>query len=166
MDWIMTVLRFIHVLFAIVWVGGTAYMVLFLQPGLRRLSPETQRPVMLAVGPRAGVGLLASAFLVYLTGVVMVLRVLGIGGLGELFQTAWGRSIFLGFLMASAMFIVGFAYVIRTIFRLKAMAEAGTPPTPEQARRFQARMRYGAMVALAFGILAVLAMVSARGYRQ
>ena len=164
MDWWLTILRFIHVLFAIVWVGGTAFMVLFLQPALRGLSPDTQRPVMLALGPRAATGLLISAGVVFLTGTLMVLRVLSISELDRLFTTAWGRSISLGFLMATVMFIVGVIYVVRNIFRMKAMAKAGTPPTPEQAMRMQAQLRYGAMAALTFGSLAVLAMMIARGY--
>ena len=164
MDWYMTTLRFIHVTFAIVWVGGTAFMVLFLQPALRSLSPDTQRPVMLALGPRAVTGLLASAVVVFLTGTLMVLRVLSISELDRLFTTAWGRSISLGFLMATVMFIVGVIYVVRNIFRMRAMAKAGTPPTPEQAMRMQSQIRYGTMIALTFGILAVVAMMIARGY--
>ena len=164
MDWYMTILRFIHVSFAMAWVGSTVFMVLFFQPGMRRVDPDVQRPAMLAIGPRVATGLLASAAVVFLTGVLLVLNVLTFSYLGDLWQTAWGRSISLGFLAATAMFLVGVVYVVRNIFRMKAMAEAGTPPTPEQARSLQAQMRYGAMVALTFGILALLTMVIARGY--
>ena len=164
MDEYMTTLRIIHVLAAIVWVGGTAFMVLFLQPALRTVAPEVQRPVMLATGPRAVAGLVASAAIVLITGILMVLEVLGTGELDRLFNTKWGVSIFLGFLSAVAMFAVGFTFVMRNILRMKAMAVAGTPPSPEQAMSMGKQMRYGAMVALLFGILAVVAMLIARGY--
>ncbi len=164
MDWYMTILRTVHVLAAIVWLGGTAFMVLFLQPALRTVTPEVQRPAMLAIGPRAVVGLKTSAAIVLITGILMVLHVLGTGELDRLFNTKWGVSIFLGFLSAVAMFAVGFTFVMRNILRMKAMAVAGAPPSPEQATRMGKQMRYGAMVALLFGILAVAAMLIARGY--
>ena len=164
MDWYMTTLRTVHVLAAIVWVGGTAFMVLFLQPALCTVTPEVQRPAMLAIGPRAVAGLKASAAIVLITGILMVLHVLGTGELDRLFNTKWGVSIFLGFLPAVAMFGVGTTFVMNNILRMKAMAVAGTPPSPEQAMRMGKQMRYGAMVALLFGILAVIAMLIARGY--
>ena len=164
MDWYMTILRTVHVLAAIVWVGGTAFMVLFLQPALRTVTPEVQRPAMLAVGPRAAAGLKTSVAIVLITGILMVLHVLGTGELDRLFNTNWGVSIFLGFLSTVAMFGVGNTFVMSNILRMKGMAVAGTPPSPEQALRMGKQMRYGAMVALLFGILAVIAMLIARGY--
>ena len=164
MDWYMTILRFLHVCFAVVWVGGTAFMVLFFQPGMRRVDPDARRPVMLAVGPRVAIGLLISAAAVFLTGVLMVLDVLTMNHLDRLWHTAWGWSISLGFLVATAMFLTGLMYVVRNIFRMKAMAEGDNPPTFEELRSIQAQMRYGAMVALTFGILAIFTMVVARGY--
>lgn len=164
MDWYMTILRFIHVLFAIVWVGGTAFMVLFAQPALRRISPEIAGPAMMAFGPRAVNGLMFSAAVVFIVGVLMVLRVLGLSGLGDLFTTSWGISITVGFLLATAMLILGLRFTALNMYRMKAMMEAGTPPEPAEAMRMQSQMRYGAMGALAFGILAVGAMVLARGY--
>ena len=164
MDWYMTTLRTVHLLAAIVWVGGTAFMVLFLQPALRTVAPEVQRPAILAIGPRAVIGLKTSAAIVLITGIFMVLHVLGLDELDRLFTTKWGGSIFLGFLSTVAMFAVGFTFVMNNILRVKAMAVAGTPPSPEQAMRMGKQMRYGAMVALLFGILAVVAMLIARGY--
>jgi len=166
MDWYMTTLRIIHLLAAIVWVGGTAFMVLFLQPALRTVTLEVQRPVMLATGPRAVAGMVASAAIVLITGILMVLHVFGLDGLDQLFNTRnmWGQSIFLGFLLTVAMFAVGFTFVMRNILRMKAMAVAGTPPSPEQAMRMGKQMRYGAMIALLLGMLAVVVMLIARGY--
>ena len=164
MDWYMTILRTVHVLAAIVWLGGTAFMVLFLQPALRTVAPEVQRPAILAIGPRAVAGLKTSAAIVLITGILMVLHVLGTGELDRLFNTKWGVSIFLGFLSAVAMFGVGNTFVMNNILRMKTMAVAGTPPSPERAISMGKQMRYGAMVALLFGILAVIAMLIARGY--
>ena len=164
MDWYMTALRTIHLLAAIVWVGGTAFMVLFLQPALRTVAPEVQRPVMLATGPRVVTGFIASAAIVLITGILMVLHVLGTSEIDRLFTTRWGEFISLGFFLAVAMFAVGFTFVMRNILRMKAMAVAGTPPSPEQAMRMGKQMRYGAMVALLFGILTVVAMLIAGGY--
>lgn len=164
MDWYMTILRFIHVLFAIVWVGGTAFIVLFFQPGLRKLDPAIGAPVMLAVVPRAIVGLIFSAGVVFLMGMLMVLNVLGLDGLGKLFSTDWGRSILMGFLLATTMFGIGIVFVARNVFRMRAAARSGTTIEPAQAIRMQSQLRYGAMTALAFGILALGAMMFARDF--
>ena len=164
MDWYMTMLRTVHVLAAIAWVGGISFMVLYLQPALRTVKPDIQRPVMLATGPRAVVGLITSAAIVLISGLLMVHHVLGTSDLDRLFNTAWGISISLGFLLTVAMFAVGFTFVMRNILHMKAMAMAGTPPSPQQAKNMGSQMRYGAMVALLFGILAVVTMLIARGY--
>ncbi|MCH7706644.1 MAG: hypothetical protein IIB33_06315 [Chloroflexi bacterium] len=164
MDWYMAILRFIHVLFAIVWVGGTAFVVLFFAPALRRMDPEIGEPVMLAVAPRATVGLLFSAGVVFLMGMLMVLNVLGLDGLGKLFSTDWGRSILMGFLFATVLFGVGIVFVARNVFRMRAAARAGIAIEPAQAMRMESQLRYGAMTALAFGILALGAMMVARDF--
>ncbi len=164
MDWYMTILRFIHVLFAIVWVGGTAFIVLFFQPGLRRLDPTVGAPVMLAIAPRATQGLLLSAGVVFLMGILMVFNVLGLDGLGKLFSTDWGRSILVGFLLATTMFGVGIVFVARNVFRMRDAARTGTAIAPAQAMQMQSQLRYGAMTALAFGILALGAMIAARNF--
>ena len=164
MDWYMTILRFIHVLFAIVWVGGSAFIVLFFQPTLRRLDPAIGAPVMLAVAPKATVGLLSSAGVVFLMGFLMVLNVLGLDGLGKLFSTNWGLSILIGFLLATIMLVIGLVFVAKNVFRMKAAAQSGTATAPAEAMRMQSQLRYGAMVALAFGILALGAMMLARNY--
>ena len=164
MDTIMVTLRTVHVIFAVLWVGTAAFIVLYLQPGLRPLGPEVQRSVLLQVGPRSAMGIEISMTMVYITGLIMVWRHLGFGRLGELFTTSWGLSILLGFLAATGMAIFAMTLVIGSIYRLKAMAQAGTLPTPEEARRLQWRMRRGAIGALVFGVMALTAMMVARGY--
>lgn len=164
MDWYMTILRFIHVLFAIVWVGGTAFIVLFFQPGLRKLDPTVGAPVMLAIAPRATKGLLSSAGVVFLMGILMVLNVLGLDGLSKLVSTDWGRSILIGFLFATTMFGIGVVFVARNVFRMTAAARTGSAIAPAEAMRMQSQLRYGAMTALAFGILALGAMMVARDF--
>ena len=153
MDWYMTILRFLHVIFAIVVIGSVAYNVLFLGPALSRLDPSVQRPAMLAIGPRVAVGILASAAVVLAT-----------SGSDKLFDTDWGRAVTGGFLLSAVMFSIGVTFVIRNIFRMRDMALAGTLPSPEQAVRMQKQIRYGGMVALTIGLIAIFAMVMARGY--
>ena len=164
MDWYMTILRFIHVLFAIVWVGGSAFIVLFFQPTLRRLDPTLGAPVMFAVAPKATVGLLSSAGVLFLMGLLMVLNVLGLDGLGKLFSTDWGLSILIGFLMATTMLVIGLVFVAKNVFRMRATARSGTAIAPTEAMRMQSQLRYGAMTALAFGTIALGAMMLARGF--
>ena len=153
MDWYLTVLRFLHVTFTIVVIGSVAYNVLFLGPALSRLDPSVQRPSMLAIGPRVAVGILASAAVVLAT-----------SGSDKLFDTDWGRAVTGGFLLSAVMFSIGVTFFIRNIFRMRDMALAGTPPSPEQAVRMQKQIRYGGMVALTIGLIAIFAMVMARGY--
>lgn len=164
MDLLTVGLSFIHVSSAVIWVGSAGYVVQVLEPGLRRLAPEVRGPAMQALGPRHARIMMMSAILVFITGVLLVLRKLGLSGLDKLFTADWGRSIFLGSLFALAMFLVGLLIIGRSAARLEALAAKGTPPAPEEAMRLQQRMRLAAIIAFALGVLALLEMVIAAGF--
>ncbi|MBI4312648.1 MAG: hypothetical protein HY681_12835 [Chloroflexi bacterium] len=163
MDWTSVVLRFAHVLSAVVWLGGVAYAVHFMQPGLRRLPPEAQDPAAVAIEARASRGLAVSAAFVFVTGGLLVIRTLGLDGLENLFRTDWGRSIFLGFLLAVAMFLVRWRMVTGSLTRLKALSEKGQA-TPDEASRLRQRARRGGVISFGLGTLALLEMVIAREF--
>ncbi len=46
MDLEMVVLRILHIVFGVFWVGSAFFLVLILEPRLRALGPEIQRPAM------------------------------------------------------------------------------------------------------------------------
>ena len=47
----MIVLRIVHILSGVVWTGGALFLVLVLAPGLRKLGPAVQGPVMRTIVP-------------------------------------------------------------------------------------------------------------------
>jgi hypothetical protein len=164
MDWYMTVLRFLHLSASVLVVGSIAYNVLFLIPAMSRLDSSIQRPAMLAIGHRVAKGMLVAVSVALITGVLMTVEVLGFNNLGRLFSTEWGRTVTEGTLVSAVMFSISSTFVLRNIFHMRRMARAGITPTQENALRMQKQIRYGSIIAMALSLIAVFAMVMARGY--
>ncbi|MBI4201758.1 MAG: CopD family protein [Chloroflexi bacterium] len=164
MDWVTTALLYIHVATAVIWLGSAAFLSHVMMPSLRHFAPPLAGQVMVTVAPRANRVMLTSAIVVLLSGGLLVLRMLGIGGLEDLFKTDWGRSIFLGILLTLGMFLIGVFIQTPAIAHLQRLGQAGGPPPAEEAARLQRRLRSFGIIAVALGFLALLEMVIARGF--
>lgn len=164
MDWLTTGLSFFHVASAVIWLGSAGYVAQVLEPGLRLVAPGVRGPAMQAIGPRQARTMLISAILVFVTGVLLVLRHLGLSGLDKLFTADWGRSIILGFLFALGMFLVGLLVAARSVARLEAIAAGSTPSSPQEVARLGQRLRSSGIIAFALGMIALLEMVIAAGF--
>ena len=53
-DPLMVVLRIVHIVFGMFWAGTAVFLAVILDPRLRSLGPEVQRPVMGAIAPIMG----------------------------------------------------------------------------------------------------------------
>lgn len=63
---------FLHILFAMVWIGGMAFNLLFLHPALKRMSQEnTRKEVVSEVLKRFFLGVWLSIAVLFLTGMWM-----------------------------------------------------------------------------------------------
>jgi len=166
---VLWLLRLIHILSGVFWVGGFMVFARFVFPAARMLGPAAG-PVMdqlvrVRKLPRAFIG---AASLTILSGLGLFWR----DSVGS--GSAWagspaGRVFGIGALLAVIAFVIGVAVNAPAGQRLAAltaeMQAKGGPPTPEQSaqvQRLQKRLGVGMQVIAVLLVLATAAMALAR----
>jgi uncharacterized membrane protein len=169
MDLYMVVLRIVHILAGVFWVGSAIVIFRFLQPAARDVGPSAA-PLMgnIAQKRRLPDITLAAAGLTVLAGLLMYWRVTR--GLDlDVIGSAYGIALTLGALAAIGAVAMGASIVRPSMLAAMAIgqeaAAAGGPPTPEQAEKIQelqGRVRSAGNVIVPLLVFAVAAMASAR----
>ena len=136
MNWLMLVLRLIHIGGGALWVGMMAFMVLFLTPAIAEAGPQEGGKLMAALQRRRIMVIMpVIALLTIGSGLWLMLRVYG--GPGNLAASRVGMALNLG---AAATIL---AFLIGIIFMRPAMIRATVTTDPTEAQRLRAR---GAML--------------------
>ncbi|HEX5936670.1 MAG TPA: hypothetical protein VFZ75_03105 [Actinomycetota bacterium] len=169
MDTYMVVLRILHIVAGVFWVGAVLFLTLFVAPTGREVGPAAGPFVAHLVGKkRATEAILSAAGLTILAGALMYWRVSD-GLDADWIATAPGVSLTVGALCGIAAFVVGVTVVRPTTYGMLAVgrevAEGGGPPTPEQQARLQAlqaRARTTGRIIVPLLVVAVAAMAAAR----
>jgi hypothetical protein len=169
MDTYMVVLRIVHILAGVFWVGAAFTTILFLQPTAREVGPAAG-PFMahLAGKKRLIDAVLGAAALTILAGLLMYWRVSG--GLDpNWIGSAQGIGLTVGAACAIGAFALGLSVVRPTIMETLAIgrdvAASGGQPSPDQGSRLQAlqkRSKEIGWVIVPLLVLAVIGMASAR----
>ncbi|HEV8356767.1 MAG TPA: hypothetical protein VGQ17_08405 [Gemmatimonadales bacterium] len=166
---VLLLLRLVHVLSGVFWVGGFMLFARFVFPATRAVGPAAgpvvDQLVRVRKLPRA---LLGAASLTILSGLGLFWR----DSAG--FSSAWmasptGRVFGFGALLSIAAFVVGVSVNNPAAQRLGAITAAiqaqGGPPNPEQAaemQRLQTRLGVGMQIITVLVLLATAAMALAR----
>lgn len=160
----LVVIRILHVLPGVFWVGGASLMAWVIEPQLRAAGPAVQAPAMRAIGKVLTPVLSSAAGVTILMGFVLVMRTPG-HGFGDLFTTSWGWAIGVGLVAAVIAGAMG-GMAGGAIKRMEALgSQINGAPTAAQAAEMaalQAGLRRGARIASILGLVAVALMVSAR----
>ena len=132
-DW-LSIVRLLHVLFGVFWVGSVFFTVLILKPRLAKLGPNFEKPVMGALMPRVVPAMFTSAIIVFVTGSIITFNMRA-GDLGSLLTTGWGLMISLGIVATLAAISVGLGGLTPTGIKMGKISGQlnGQPPTPAQA---------------------------------
>ncbi len=148
---LLVLIRWVHLMAAVTWIGGMLFMTLVLGPLLPGLSQQFRGELTRAVGERLKiVGWVAIALLV-LTG-ILNLALMGISP-GALLQTPWGRL----FLVKMGLVVVMVVLSALHDFVLgPRLVETMGNPTPSSLRQ---TVIWLARVNLAVGLLVFLAAV-------
>ena len=167
MDIGLIILRVVHIVAGVIWVGGALFLVLVLAPQLRKLGPTIQGPVMQATVPIFSPLFSAAAMLVIGSGAWMALK-LRWGNLGAFFDFAWGWAILAGFILTVAALLVGLLISRASIERALELGGSiqGRPPTPEEGLRLgalQRRITWSTQATAVLLVGAVIAMAALRG---
>lgn len=165
----IVLLRIVHILFGVFWVGSLLFMARFLMPSLRAVGPAGA-PIMqqLTQVLKMPVYLTTAGGLAVLSGIALYWH--DSGG----FQRVWlesptGRVFGLGGLLAITGLIVGLTINKPAATQMTELAmaigKAGGKPTPEQAaemKRLQGRLYSATQVIAGLLLLATTAMAIAR----
>ena len=162
-------LRLLHIVVGVFWVGSVLFIAALLVPSLRAAGPAGGAVMRhLVEGRRMPIWLMAAAILTLLSGVALY----WVDSAG--FQSAWlgsgpGRTFGLGGVLALAGGILGGAVNAPTARRLGEVAAgaqaAGRPPTPDEAAeiaRLQTRLNRTTNAVAVLLLLAAAAMAVAR----
>jgi hypothetical protein len=169
MDTYMVVLRIVHILAGVFWVGAAFTVILFIQPTAREVGPAAA-PFMTHLAGRKRLidVVLSAAGLTVLAGLLMYWRVSG-GLEPDWIGSAPGITLTVGALCAIAALAIAGSVVRPSIRATLAIGQvvgaSGGPPTPEQAAQLQVLQHRGhvaGQVIVPLLIVAVVAMAAAR----
>jgi uncharacterized membrane protein len=168
-DLYVIVLRIVHILAGVFWVGSAAFFFFFVEPTAKRLGPQAG-PVMqeLMVRRKVPIFITASSGLTVLAGVLLYWR--SSGGLDvDWITSAPGLAFTVGGLAAIGAFAMGLAVIKPAVDRMGALgaeiAASGGPPSPQQGAQLLAletRLRNVGRIDIVLLTLAVLTMATAR----
>ena len=169
MDITMLILRSIHILFGIFWVGTTFFFVLFFESTIKAAGPAGGTVMGRLTLTKFPLVMSLSSILTLLVGFVMYL--IDSHGL----QLHWifslpGVAMTIGSLSGMLAFFLGLFIQLPTTARLAALQKkilaAGGPPTPAQLEEMhvlQNRMSDASRWGAGLMVIAVLGMAMARG---
>ena len=166
--WI-ALLRLVHIIGGVLWIGGVVMVSVFLIPATRDLGPSGGALMeYLTRVRRLPIYLMVVAVLTVLAGIALFIID------SSSYGSAWagspaGMAYSIGGVFALATVVVGMAVNSPAGRRLGNLAgevrAAGNPPTPEQSAamgRLRRRLAAGSYAAAILGILAAAAMAVAR----
>ena len=136
MNWLMLVLRLIHVGGGALWVGMMAFMTFFLTPAMAEAGPQEGGKLMAALQKQKIMIIMpVIALLTIGSGLWLMMRMYG--GPGNLAASRMGMALNLGAAAAILAFLIG------VVFMRPLMMRAMTTTDPAEAQRLRAR---GAML--------------------
>lgn len=164
-DAITGVVRVVHMLSAVTWVGGAFLWGMLIAPRvLARGPPAIRRPFAEAVIPAMTRFFMIAGVLTLLSGIVLVGMIFGWGDYFDAFEGAngYGVALTLGALAGIAMAIVGFGMSAPTGAKmLRAMQGVQGPPTEAQQAQMAAlgkKLGILGMTTILLGTIAVIGM--------
>jgi uncharacterized membrane protein len=168
-DLYVIVLRIVHILAGVFWVGSAAFFFFFVEPTAKRLGPQAG-PVMeeLMIRRKVPIFITSSSGLTVLAGVLLYWR--SSDGLdADWITSAPGLAFTVGGLAAIGAFVMGLALIKPAVDRMGALGAeivaSGEPPSPQQGAQLLAletRLRNVGRIDIALLTLAVITMAAAR----
>lgn len=164
MDAEIAILRLLHIVPGVVWVGSAVFFGWVLQPALKVTGPPHAGVLMSNMVKPMVMLFHTSAWMTIIFGVIMAFRVRD-PLFDFLWSTNWGTMIWIGALLS----VLGYAVGTTGVFTSKKMMNLGAilqgPPTPEQVAeiaRLQARAMLLTKIASVLVTIAVVTMALAQ----
>lgn len=168
MDFLVLLMRLIHIFSAVFWAGGSFFMVSFIEPTAMKTGAEGQKFMQhLGLKTRLSPAMAGAGLLTILSGLYLYYRVFQ-DDFSVAMSTGYGLFISFGALFGFLAWIIGYYYQGRSTSRMKVlsqeMAAAGGPPTPEQLAEMQAlakKLSMGGRISATLLTLALIGMAGA-----
>ena len=168
MSLMIYILRLLHILSGVFWVGSVLFSARFLMPSLLAAG-SAAAPVMAQLGQRKiPLVMMTTAFVTIASGIWLMMLVSG-GAIGLWMRSGPGRTFALGGALAIITLVLGMIINAPAAKRMAVInqgaAKRGGPPTPDEAaelERLQRRVGIGAQIVPVLLVLATAAMALAR----
>ena len=164
----MLVLRFLHIISGVFWVGGGLFAARFVMPALKAAGPAAG-PVLAELGKRRIPVAMMGAALVNVASGIWLMIIDSAGAPGVWMRSGMGRTLGIGGGLAILALILGMTVGMPANMKMARISAAaqkrGGPPTAQEAQqleRLQARASLTAMIAVVLLFLATTAMAVAR----
>jgi len=156
-DILAIVLRYLHILFGILWIGGAAYAVFVVRVAMQRMPPPARKEVVRHLSPVAIHYIPVAAVMTIAFGAILYL-VLGGFSANLLVGTLWGQILLTALILASAMFAFGMIVVVGGAKRMLAHVQEESCTHADEMAVLSRRFNRGqiVIVALGFGIVALM----------
>lgn len=159
-DVLTLVLRYLHIVFAVFWIGAVAYTVFVVRTAMGRVAMPARKETMRQLVPVAIHYVPMSAVLTIVLGALLYL-VLGSFDLDVLLGTRWGGILFAGLVLAVATFAFGMTVVIGAAKKVLGHLEETACEHGELVGRLQRTFNRGQVIVLVLGLVIIALMVSA-----
>src|SRR5258706_6854536 len=131
MNWLMIVLRLVHVGGGALWVGMMAFMVFFLTPALAEAGPEAGKVMAALQKQRIMIIMPVIALLTIGSGLWLMMRLYG--NPGNIVGSRMGMALNVGAIAAIVAFLIGVVFMRPLVMR------SMTATDPAEAQRLRAR---------------------------
>ncbi len=158
----LVVLRILHILAGVFWVGAAVYLTLVLEPKLRGLSNVVERDVLQAISKLNSLWITLSAIITILAGFALISRTPG-REFDQLFDNGWGWAIGIGLIASLVAFFLS-GWVGASTAKLRRALLSDTQPDESSLAPLRARIAMGSRLNVVLVIVAVGAMASARAF--
>jgi uncharacterized membrane protein len=162
----ITILRLIHIVFGVFWVGSVLFATFILMPSMKASGPAGMT-LMKELGRKMSTIMMVAA--IFTVGAGIWMMILFATGAPGWMHTTTGRTFATGGALAILSMIVGMVINAPVARRMTTMGEVigkrGGPPTPEEAQelgRLQSRLTSAGMIVAILLLLATAAMAVAR----
>ena len=164
-------MRLIHIVGGVFWVGSVMFATFVLMPGLRAAGPAAAGAVMGQLGRKIPIVMMVSALLTMTAG-IWLLMIDSAGAPGMFMRSGPGRTFAIGGALAILAFLLGLAINLPASRRMGSIAapaasRGGTPTADEavEMQRLQGRLSAASQVVTLLLVLATAAMAVARYVR-
>jgi uncharacterized membrane protein len=109
-------MRLLHIVFGSFWAGATFFMVLIMEPKLRKMGPQFQGPVMGTIMKTVVPAMISSGWIVIISGFVLTYQLYG--GFTVMSANAAGKALLAGTVATLLAAVIGMGILTPTGIRI------------------------------------------------